>query len=404
VPAGTSITLPHVTAAVREIAFEASEQVRETLASLGRTEDVRLSPSRGRVALACYSPGAIAVGDIELATSPSGPDVTLTRLELLSSPLLREPHGLDWRGDDTLVVANRAGHLSVIRLEGEGVVEVSSVPTDSPGSVALRPVGDGRHEAVVCGNWQSSITTFELDENDVLAGGIPLLQRWLDLPDGIAVAATGRWLAVSNHNTHTVLVFDAKTAREDADPIAVLRGVEYPHGLRFAADDRLLLVADAGAPNVHVFATTDGSWAIGAAYPAATVRVLDDATFARGHRTPMEGGPKGIDLDARTGVLLVTCEELALGVFDVSEVLTQPARFGTDGGALLRYELAALASAEAEREAAADVRAQLAAVTATKAWRLTAPARRLQATLLAARRHRSQRADAAPGTSSVVPD
>ena len=390
-------------AALPEIAFEAPGTVRETLASLGRTEDVRLSPSRRRFALACYA-GAIAVGEVELATPPGGPAVALTRLDVLSSPLLDEPHGLDWLGDDTLVVASRGGHVSVLRLEGGEAVEVSSVRTDAPGSVALRPVGDGRHEALVCGNWQNVITTFELDERDVLTGETPTLRRWLDLPDGIAVAATGRWLAVSNHNTHSVLVFDAETAGEDADPVAVLRGVEYPHGLRFAADDRLLLVADAGAPTVHVFATTDARWAIGAAYPAATVQVLDGPTFARGHRNPMEGGPKGLDVDARTGVLLVTCEELALGVFDATELLARPEGFGTDGDALLRHELAALAAAEAEREAAAAVRAQFAAVTATKAWRLTAPARRLHAALRTARRPRSRSTGDAPGTSPAVSD
>ena len=86
----------------------------------------------------------------------------------------------------------------------------------------------------------------------------------------------------------------------------MLRGATYPHGLRFAADDRRLLVADAGAPYVHVFAA-DGSWQ-GASYPASTIRVMDDETFERARHNPQEGGPKGIDLDPRTKLLIVTSE------------------------------------------------------------------------------------------------
>jgi hypothetical protein len=390
--------------ALDEIPLEAPEAVRETLASLGRTEDVRLAPGGRRVAIACYATGAIAVGAVELRRSPGAPAVALTRLEVLSSPVLCEPHGLDWRDDDTLVVANRAGRVAVLRLADDELIEVSSIAAAAPGSVALRPAEGDRHDVLVCGNWQSVITTFELDGSDMLAGGRPTLRRWLDLPDGVAVGASGRWLAVSNHNTHSVLVFDAEACHEDADPVAVLRGVEYPHGLRFASGDRLLLVADAGAPIVHVFATTDASWEIGAAYPAATVQVLDGPTFARGHRTPMEGGPKGIDLDARTGILLVTCEELALGAFDVSELLEAPERFGTDRDALLRHELAALASIDDQRRAAASARAELAAVTATKAWRLTAPGRRLYGALRAARQGRAGRAEVTQGASPAVTD
>ncbi len=389
--------------ALREIALQAPDAVRETLDSLGRTEDVRLSPSRGRIAIACYATETIAVGDIELAASPSGPAAALTRLEVVSSASLREPHGLDWRDDDTLVVASRAGGLAVLRLAGGELIELSSTSIDAPGSVAVRPVGDERHEALVCGNWQNVVTAFELDENGVLAAGRPTLRRWLDLPDGVAVAASGRWLAVSNHNTHSVLVFDREAANELSDPVAVLRGVAYPHGLRFVTDDRLLVVADAGAPHLHVFVGDGADWAVGAAYPVATVQVLDGPTFARGRTNPMEGGPKGIDVDTRSGALLVTCEELPLGVFDATALLQHPEGFGTDGAALLRHELDALTTARADRDAAAALRAHIAAITSTKAWRLTAPARRLQASLRAMRRQ-SRAAEAAPEAPSALTD
>jgi hypothetical protein len=359
-----------------EIALELPSMVRDVLDSLGRTEDVRLAPDGRRLAIACYWRDAIAIGDVELARSASGPAAALTRLELLGSPLLHEPHGLDWRDEETLVVANRAGGVALLRLaDGELVPLGEPVELDAPGSLAVRPLEDGSHEVLVCENWRDEIARLVLHDDGEIRVAPPAQRAWLDLPDGVALGRDGRWLAVSNHNTHTVFVFD-REAGEDGDPAAVLRGVDYPHGLRFAADDRMLLVADAGAPHIHVFARPGEAWR-GASFPAATVAVLDAATFRRGHRNPMEGGPKGIDLDPRTDVLMVTCEELPLAFFDAAELLERPDEVGVDADGLLLHELEALGAVQRQRQATERVRAELAAVLATKAWRLTAPGRRL---------------------------
>jgi hypothetical protein len=372
-----------------QIALDMPSEVRDVLRSLGRTEDVRLAPDGRRVAIACYWRGAIAVGDVELARTPSGPVAALTRLELLSSPVLREPHGLDWRDDETLVVANRAGGVALLRLADGALAPIGTpVDMDAPGSLVVRPLDDGSHEVLVCENWRNEIARLVLDEHGDMRVAPAPQRAWLDLPDGVALGRDSRWLAVSNHNTHTVLVFD-REAGENGEPAAVLRGVDYPHGLRFAADDRMLLVADAGAPHVHVFARPAAVWC-GASFPAATVAVLDDPTFRRGRHNPMEGGPKGIDLDPSTDVLMVSCEELPLAFFDAAELLGRPEELGVDADALLRHELEALGAMQRERQETDRARAELAAVVGTKAWRLTAPARRLYGGLRgAARRGRS---------------
>jgi hypothetical protein len=104
----------------------------------------------------------------------------------------------------------------------------------------------------------------------------------------------------------------------------------------------------------------------------------------------MEGGPKGIDLDPSTDVLMVTCEELPLAFFDAAALLERPEELGADADALLRHELEALGAVQRERQETERVRAELAAIVATKAWRLTGPARRLYGGLRgAARRGRS---------------
>jgi DNA-binding beta-propeller fold protein YncE len=343
-----------------EIGFDASADVRDDLAALARTEDVRFSPSGRRLAIAGFAGELIAIADVEITTSESGPEIAVTSLDQLESAALREPHGLDFVDDDTLAVGNRGGGVEVFRLppagSGGGMTRVDPVDgrsaglLDSPGSVAVRTVGPGRHELLACNNWSNTLTRHTLDASGALGGGEVVLRKWLDIPDGLALSHDRRWLAVSNHNTHSVLIYEYSELGEDADPVGILRGVNYPHGLRFAADDRCLVVADAGAPYVQVFLPSGGGWE-GVAYPAATITVMDDETFQRGRHNPQEGGPKGIDVDPRSGVLVATSECMPIAFFDLAAVLEEELGRGDD--ALVRYEIDVLGEAQLFKAAAA---------------------------------------------------
>jgi hypothetical protein len=103
---------------------------------------------------------------------------------------------------------------------------------------------------------------------------------------------------------------------------------------------------------VHVFTARRDGWK-GVGYPTASLRVMDDDTFARGRHNRQEGGPKGIDLDPRTNVLAVTAECLPLAFFDLEAPLAspEPARTGVE---LLRYELEVLAGSAEIKAAAAE--------------------------------------------------
>ena len=238
----------------------------------------------------------------------------------------------------------------------------------APGSVAVRSLGQGHHELLVCNNSANTVTRHLIDGTGALVRGEIVLRRWLDIPDGITLSHDGRWLAVSNHETHTVFLYERSEIGEDADPVGILRGVSYPHGIRFAADDSYLVVADAGAPYVHVFVPSGGDWE-GVGYPAATITVMDDDTFLRGRHNPQEGGPKGIDLDPRSGVLVATSECQPLAFFDLASALDgEP---GRRDDALVRYEIGVLAEAESVKAAAAAeataLQAEIASIRATAA-------------------------------------
>lgn len=362
-----------------QIDFDAPPAVRDALARMGRTEDVRLAPSGKRLAIACYARGRIAVADLELDVSSSPPAIAVTSFDELSSSTLSEPHGIDFADDDTLVVAARAGSLAVFALPPAGAgdgMTASGAPrmldtAGSPGSVAVVASDSSRREVLVCNNWESTVTRHALDGNGAAE---VVVRKWLDLPDGVTVSRDGQWLAVSNHNSHTVLVYRYVTLNEHADPLGILRGVHYPHGLRFGPDDGHLLVADAGAPHVHVFAQSDGNWH-GARYPTATIRVMDDDTFARGRHNAAEGGPKGIDVHPHANVLVVTSECLPLAFFDLMPVLDGDELVRADDS-LVGYELLTMADTERTRAEASEARALLAEFQHTTAWRLIQPVQR----------------------------
>jgi Lipoprotein LpqB beta-propeller domain len=377
-----------------EVGFEAPAAVRDALAAMGRTEDIRLSPNGRRLAFAGYGGGRIAIADVEFTSTASGPEVAVTSLDWLASPDLREPHGVDFVDDDTLVVADRIAGIFVFRLPGPGgtggltrIYATDGGPSaalDAPGSVVVRSNGSG-HEVLLCENWENKILRHTLVDG-ALAPGEVVAHKWLDVPDGLTISEDGRWLAVSNHNAHSVFIYVSSALGEHSDPVAILRGVRYPHGLRFTRNSRRLVVADAGAPRVHVFVSPDGGWR-GVGYPTASIRVMDDEAFALGHREVQDGGPKGIDLDPRTNVLVVTSEFLPLAFFDLTEALDESGD-GLGDEALVEYELHVLSEVNRIKDAGHAARASLAEVQQTKAWRLTKPMRGAYAVM---RRLRSRR-------------
>ena len=341
-----------------QIAFDAPPDVREALGTLGRTEDVRFAPSGRRLALAGFRNDRIAVADVEIA----GTTVAITRLRELGSSSLHDPHGVDFLDEETLVVGNRKGGVVVFRLSAASEDRVEwteplgpavQAAADGPGSVRV----DDRRAALVCNNWANTITRHTAEADGGLDAGEAILRKWIDLPDGVAVSNDGRWLATSNHNTHTVLVHSYPPADPDAEPVAVLRCALYPHGACFGHGDRYLLVADAGRPLVFVFRPRNGGWP-GGAYPDAAIRVMDGETFARGHVNPQEGGPKGIDIHPQANVLAVTAETMPLAFFDLDAALGQA---GSAEDLTLEYELLQLAEVEAARAEAAENLAHLVA-------------------------------------------
>lgn len=315
------------------ISFHATEPVRAAIADLGRTEDARFAPGNHLLALAGFVRRRCLLLRIDIEDTAAGPQISISDFMDLRSSGIGNVHGIDFIDDETLVFANRDGLVSVIRLPGgelggrlcevEPISRVRGGRTLSrvwrPGSALVQHEPGGRASVMVCNNYSRRVTRHVLDAQDgyrPVANGL-VLSRGLDIPDGICVNTDGDWIAVSSHGSHDVKMFATKKKlRPWSAPAGVLRGMDYPHGLRFTADGRCLLVADAGAPLVHVY-DRGAAWG-GKRQPSRSLVVMDDATFARGRSSPEEGGPKGLDIDRSQRVVVLTCEEQPLAFFPLA--------------------------------------------------------------------------------------
>jgi hypothetical protein len=320
-----------------EIGYCAPDGVREVVAAIGRTEDVRFSPDNRRLALAAFNLNHIAVFDVDVTKKSGVTGVSLTRVVEIASADLQHPHGVDFIDDDTIIVANRTGDACVFelpagdvkrRLHERAPVHVMRAADyrllASPGSVRVVDGDRATNEILICNNSGNTVTRHVLDRTrgySIDQGGV-VVEKWLDIPDGVSVSRDRRWMAVSNHNTHNVLLYGNPAAlTADANPDGILRGIDCPHGLRFSSDGSRIFVADAGAPYIHVYGSDDDrSWR-GVRRPITSFRVMDQARFLRGRHNPQEGGPKGLDIDNAMNVVVVTSEYQPLAFFDPSAIL-----------------------------------------------------------------------------------
>ena len=373
------------------LAFTAPPGVAHAVGSLGRTEDVRFSPGRRRLAIASFFLNRIAVFDVEISSAREVPHVALTGGVLVSSPALRSPHGVDFLDERTLIVTSRDGDVSLLALppgdrevSAHVVAPLARWPADTttglsaPGSVTVTHGDDGRCEILICNNAGHTVTR-HLAEGHALAFSRVLLRKHLAIPDGVCVSPDRRWIAVSNHTTHNVLLYENTPAlHAGSEPEGILRRLYYPHGLRFSADGRHLFVADAGAPCLHVYAADGEEWR-GVHLPLATVRIMDDATFRKGQLNPQEGGPKGLDIDPGADVLVVTSECQPLAFFDVPTLLDHARAAGGSSPETRRldlsHELTVMQEIRSLTAATADARA----LQTSLSWRVTAPLRRIRA-------------------------
>lgn len=307
------------------------------LQQLGRTEDLMFSPNGRLLAIVGHLANEILLLRVEVKPQACGSvAIHLSAPCSLKSDHLAYPHGIGWLTDRICVVANRQGKACVfslptdmsdesIHLDPELVLGADlASPVQTPGSVSARSLAPDCWEVILCNNYSHELSQhlIELSPSIRSVAESILIRRDLDIPDGVAQSPDGRWMAVSNHNEHAVRLYRNRPDLAMNDhPDVRLRGVNFPHGLRFTSCGRYLLVADAGLPFVHIYESDNGDWCQAATLPQS-IRVVDDQLYWRGRYNPQEGGPKGIDFVPGCNVIAVTNHEQPLAFFDLNSVVT----------------------------------------------------------------------------------
>jgi DNA-binding beta-propeller fold protein YncE len=325
--------------------FSATRQVRDAIAALHRTEDIRFSPSNRRLAIAQFNDNKVAVFYISITADDGQKRVEITGSAEIVSSHLKGPHGLDFLNERQIFVANRYGNACVFELPlgAAGTCELTPLAIiDSgergPGAVAIARQGEGRYEALVCNNFSNDITKYVLRSEPTLSNPYSevLVKKWLDIPDGICISNGAELIAVSNHTTHSVLLFRYNpNLTADCDPIGVLREINYPHGLRFTRDNRFILVASAGSPYVNMYERSNVDWK-GTHKAALSIKVMTDSEFSRNRSNRQEGGPKGVDIDNSMGVFVTTSEGQPISFFDLDAIVAGTRRIARARNRLVR--------------------------------------------------------------------
>jgi hypothetical protein len=315
----------------RDLTFKPSPVVAERLRALGRTEDVMFSPDQTRLAIAGFNENKVLVLGIEVVTEDGVLSIRSDACVELHGPDFNCPHGVFWLDDSTLAVANRAQDAVIVAvpavsdageaIEVEPLLRLSEGDDSivkSPGSVAVTRLNDEYFDLLVCNNYLHYISRHIIQRKNgfEVVSSLRLFESGLKVPDGLAVSSDGHLVAVSNHYGNRIDVFrNDRSSSTHSEPAFSLGIPNYPHGVRFGMDDRLVLVADAGAPLVHVFARKGEEWR-SAKGPSMSIKVIDDDAFQRGRTNPEEGGPKGLDIRADGSFFVVSCEEEPIAFVD----------------------------------------------------------------------------------------
>ncbi len=321
-----------------QIEVTIADNVQKALAEIGRTEDVKFSPDNRCIAIAGFLKNQILIIDIQIDESATTKRIILSDSITITSTSLKFPHGLCFINNQTLSVANRGGEVIILALpdrnKKQTSYELSAIQAlgidpahqiKTPGSLIVIPIGLDLYDMLVCNNYTNKVTRHILDgqaKYRTLRNEI-LLNQGLDVPDGVAADEEYKWIAISNHNTHNVLIFkNDPSLNLQSKPEGTLKNVKYPHGICFTKDSNFILAADAGGPYVHIYAKNGTDWK-GDFDPIVSIRTMDDHIYLKGNYNPQEGGPKGLDITNNMNVFVTTCDQQTIAFFDLEKILDE---------------------------------------------------------------------------------
>jgi len=296
-----------------------------SVSKMGRTEDLRFSPDRTRLAVVSFNHHKIFIFEISLMNQGSTKYLKINDYVEYKSAAFKYPHGMVWIDDNTIAVTSRGGKTDLFKLPSRSSVhqqaELKSITSfgivRAPSSITVRK-SQNILQLLIVSNPANSITISDLSlSNMKVTKERVFLKHHLNLPDGIALSSDSKFIAVSNHNGHNILIYEySDDLNESSNPVAILNGVGYPHGLVFNGTS--LLVTDAGSPFISVYESNNGIWS-NQDDSAFKIQMMSDEAFKLGNISVHEGGFKGIDIVSEWQIAAVTCSNCPLAFYDLSQ-------------------------------------------------------------------------------------
>ena len=329
------------------VAYHAPDDVQQHIQNLIRPEDITLSPDNQLFALADYNDNSIAVFKSNLASRADDETVYISHSLTIRSDMLDAPHGIRFINNQLVIVTNRGGDICLFAIpeltHTTLVLEQQPVYTfkaravhgkiRTPSAVDIIPLGNNRYRVFVCNTRIHSIVAFDLliEGNTFQLKNLgEVYNRGLRIPDGICISPDKRWAAVSNHDTHHVLIYAVPRFHRWLPvalqtlyyrlrkPVTFLSGVFYPHGIRFSHDGRRLFVADAGTPYLTMYENPKSVWKRHMRLPTQLIRTLSDELFDKEITSPEEGGLKGVEVSRDDQYLLTTAQHQSLMIYRIT--------------------------------------------------------------------------------------
>src|SRR5262249_3285399 len=232
-----------------QINYSASQPATDVIAAMGRTEDIKFSPSNKLLAIAGYAKNKIAVFNIDIDIT-DGTKIAVTNAFELYSEQLKEPHGLDFFDEKTIIVTNRSGDAIFLKLPTTGeklsnrfnLTPLEVIRSDDvgllrgPGSASISRI-DKLHEVLICSNYGDYVTRHLVD----LSAGCSVKSnevflKNLAIPDGVCISKDRGWIALSIQKMRGVFLYEYTSSLNAlSEPDGILRYVFSPHGVRFSS-------------------------------------------------------------------------------------------------------------------------------------------------------------------------
>ena len=325
---------------IKTLDYQASQEIKDVISSIGRTEDVKFSMDERRLAITDFLVNKIHLFELCIDNDASTV-IKLTKCITICSDDFKRPHGIVFLGNDHFVVANRDGDITLFECPKTSL-ETSEIQLKalqifkgsrfygkiwSPGSVASYEMENGTYRVIVCNNYLHTVISFTVDLTDnvkIKNKGV-LIKRGLSTPDGVCVSPNKKWVAISNHDKSEVRIYKlTPVLNRFSDADGKLVGTAHPHGIRFSECGDKLFVANASGQHLQVYQNQNDSWK-GIFEPIRTVKIVDDDVFAKADDQPEEGGVKGIEIANMGKLFVASAEHHVMDFYSTDDLLNCPA-------------------------------------------------------------------------------